>query len=165
MRQIPLKNYLILFLIYFLVIFFSFYLRIWYLKNYVNHSHINEVISEIKPEEFASYIQENPDVIIYFSDSKNADLNLEKKMIKYIVKKNLANNIVYIDTHNINEEWFKMINNNYLINSSNTQIFSNINNLILIKNGKIEAFAVNDEILDYNKFKEFVNRYGVLNND
>lgn len=165
MRQIPLKNYLILFLIYLLVILFSFGLRNWYLKNYVNNSHINEVISEIKIEEFESYIQENPDVIIYFSNTKNADLNLEQKMINYIVKKNLTSNIVYVDTHNIDKEWFKKINNNYLIDSSNIQIVPNIDNIVLVKNGKIEVSAVYNEILDYEKFKEFMNRYGVLNND
>lgn len=165
MRQIPLKNYLILFLIYLLVILFSFGLRNWYLKNYVNSSHINEAISEIKIEEFESYIQENPDIIIYFSNSKNVDLNLEQKMINYIIKKNLTNNIVYVDTYSIEKEWFKKINNNYVIDSVNIQIVPNTDNIVLVKSGKIEASAVYNEILDYDKFKEFMSRYGVLNND
>ena len=165
MRQIPLKNFIILSLIYLLVILFSLGLRNWYLKNYVNNSHINEVISEIKIEEFESYIQENPDIIIYFSNSKNVDLNLEQKMINYIIKKNLTNNIVYVDTYSIEKEWFKKINNNYVIDSVNIQIVPNTDNIVLVKSGKIEASAVYNEILDYDKFKEFMSRYGVLNND
>ena len=165
MRQIPLKNYLILFLIYLLVILFSFGLRNWYLKNNVNSGYINEVISEIKIEELESFIQENPDVIIYFNNSKNTDLSLQQKMLNYIVKKNLTNNIVYIDTYSVDKEWFTKINNNYVIDSVNIQIVPNIDNIVLIKNGKIEASAVYNEALDYEKFREFIDRYGVLNND
>lgn len=65
------------------------------------NSNIKGYLSEIKYEEIESHIKENPDVIIYVSNSsQNESIKFEKTFKDVIKKYNLENEIIYI---NINE--------------------------------------------------------------
>lgn len=170
-RKVPTKNYIVLGAIYLVIILIVVYISNWYRQSDFNDNNsITTVVSEIKIEEFTSYIQENPDVIIYFSNAVNSDTKLQQKIGSYILKKNLTDNVVYINTYSISQKWINDINSQYLndelkINGT-LKLSDSADNIVAFKDGKIIGYAVNStQILTYDDAKEFLNRYGVLIND
>lgn len=70
-------------------------------SNILSNSSIKNYLSEIKYEEIANHVVENPSAIIYVSNSREkASADFEKKFKEVIKKYNLNNDIIYI---NINE--------------------------------------------------------------
>lgn len=170
-RKVPTKNYIVLGAIYLVIILIVVYISNWYRQSDFNDNNsITTVVSEIKIEEFTSYIQENPDVIIYFGNAVNSDTKLQQKIGSYILKKNLTDNVVYINTYSISQKWINDINSQYLndelkINGT-LKLSDSADNIVAFKDGKIIGYAVNStQILTYDDAKEFLNRYGVLIND
>lgn len=164
-KDVPTKNYIILGIIYLSVILIALYISNWYKQSDFNdHNSITEVVFAINPEEWEIYIQENPDIIVYFSNSKNNDENLQQKIGNYIVKKNLTDNVIYMDTYDISPDWINVIKDKYISDTLNQdfKLNTNIDTIVAIKDGIIVDYT---QILKYDDAKEFLNRYGVLNND
>lgn len=67
----------------------------------LSNSVIKGYLSEIKYEEIESFVKEQPNTVIYISNSSEDDsINFEKSLKKVVKKYNLENEIIYI---NINE--------------------------------------------------------------
>lgn len=66
-------------------------------------SNVNSYLSEIKYDEISTYLIENPNKIIYVSNSSNKESSdFEKKLIPIIKKYNLEDEIIYININNQN---------------------------------------------------------------
>ncbi len=67
----------------------------------LSNSVIKGYLSEIKYEEIQNYVKEQPNTVIYVSNSsENNSINFEKSLKEVVKKYNLENEIIYI---NINE--------------------------------------------------------------
>ena len=99
MRSVPLKNYIICFVIIVLTVLLSFYIRDWYITTkeyYAENSPVKEVISEIKEDEISNYILENPKFAIYVSSEKNVSIKDFEGDFRDIIKKlEIQNNLLY----------------------------------------------------------------------
>lgn len=115
---IPIKNYIILIVLSIITIFIVFYFaRIYQEKiKYDNQSNNTmSFLSEIKAEELSNYILENHDIMIYLSSSVDTNhLEYEKQVKKYIVRKNLTKDIIYLDTSNLTSDFYRKLESKYL---------------------------------------------------
>ena len=73
------------------------------INNLSNVSYIGNYLQEIKYKDLDNFIVENPDVVIYVSNSSDNDsISFEKRLVKVIRKYNLENNIYYININDTN---------------------------------------------------------------
>jgi len=99
------KNYIILIIIFLVVIGITAYLCSWY-RVYDDYKKQTPVIrgtlQEITYDDFEHYILENPTTVIYMcipNDDKCR--SFEKSFTKYVKKKDLSNEIIYLNLNHI----------------------------------------------------------------
>ena len=87
-----------------------------------------------------NYVLDNHDTIIYISSSvDNENKKFEYQLRKYINRKNLTKDFVYIDSSNVSENFYNDLNNNFLsekLKSQNIDL-KTIPNILIVKEGKI----------------------------
>lgn len=170
-RIIPKKNYFIVVLLFVVLIGFTLYCSTWYkeiTEYYNNNSVITEVASEINLESLSSFLQDNPETIIYVSASN--DLNVkpfEKKFKKYIVENNMNDSIVYLDlAKEENNKAIDTIMNNYLPSKLKNMSDIHIPNIIYFKDGMIEDVLYRKKTsIDKTDVVNFFSRNELIEND
>lgn len=171
-REIPKRNYLILFVIMTLVICLTLYMVEWHktIKEYYqNNSIIAEVLPKIESETISSYLLDNSEVVIYISSSKDQEIkSFEQKFKKYITGNDLDlnDNIVYFDTIDLEQEYI----NNLFIKYTGTTFKKMkkivVPNLIYFSNGEIvDILYVKENEITISNVKSFMKRNGVITND
>lgn len=98
------KNYIILAIIYILVIALVLYLASWY-TTYMKYQKeipvLQNVVSEIKPDELDHYLMENPSPILYLGIASNDDCRDFEESIKPALEKNNYQDLTYVNLENI----------------------------------------------------------------
>ena len=160
LREVPLKNYIYLFLILLGSILLLIYICTWYKtynENKLYTSVMNEYLTVINYNELDNYIIENKDAIIYVSVLGNEDINrFEKKFKNDIVENNLKNNILYLNLTNENIE----------IVTKRLQIDNNFPYLVVYTNGQItDTYNIAKSNYSTKKIIKYLNRIGVTDND
>ncbi|MBR3049683.1 MAG: hypothetical protein IKG58_03925 [Bacilli bacterium] len=112
-KKIPVKNYVILGIIFLVSIVLVIYLCNCYKVYDESQRQIPVVrghLSEITESEIDSYLMENPTTVLYMCTASSFECrNYEKDFIKLIDDKNLVNSIIYINLSDSNMDSF--INN------------------------------------------------------
>ena len=165
-RQIAPKNYVFFVIMCILTVFIVVYLGMWYdarATYYRNNSIMSNLLSEIHEQEVSTYVLENPDAIIYVVSSKDGYVkNFEKKFRKLILKYNLNNQFIYIDSSingNLNNEFRKLPS---YIGARTYDLNSGVN-IIVFENGKIKAlFHKDSDSIDIEPVENFLEAYGVI---
>lgn len=68
----------------------------------LSSSLIKGYLSEIKYEEIITHVKEQPNTVVYVSDSSDEkSMDFEKKFIKVVKKYNLENEIIYININGV----------------------------------------------------------------
>lgn len=141
MREIPKKNYFILFIVIVLSLLIAFYFRNWYKAyedSYLSKSIVGNYLFEINYKELDNYLVENQSAIIYVSKVGNEKIrNFEKKFINAINQNDLKNKILYLDLSNYKGD----TNDKYTINDMN---ITSVPNISVFKNGKLDDIYVID---------------------
>lgn len=141
MREIPKKNYFILFIVIVLSLLIAFYFRKWYKAyedSYLSKSIVGNYLFEINYKELDNYLVENQSAIIYVSKVGNEKIrNFEKKFINAINQNDLKNKILYLDLSNYKGD----TNDKYTINDIN---ITSVPNISVFKNGKLDDIYVID---------------------
>jgi len=166
-RDIPLKNYVILFVISVLTVILVFYLVSWYNASkeyYQNNSILSEYLSELKSDEISSYLIDNPEVVIYYASAKDSSIkDFEKEFKKLIEDMEIKDDIIYIDsskTENIN---FVIQLNKVSDNKIESVV---VPNLIYIKDSKVNQILNFDEsTINKRDVRNFLIKCGVITND
>lgn len=170
-RIIPVKNYFIVVLLFVVLIGFTLYCSTWYkeiTEYYNNNSVITEVVSEINLESLSSFLQDNPETIIYVSASNDLDVkSFEKKFKKYIVENNMNDSIVYLDlAKEENSKATDTIMNNYLPSKLKNMSDIHVPNIIYFKDGKIEDVLYRKKSsIDKTDVINFFSRNELIEND
>ncbi len=167
LRKIPVKNYIIL-----LVIFLATFLLVYYLyRFYIVYSDyqkqtpiIREVLPEITYQELDHYVRESPSVVIYMcTASDDVCRNFEKNFKKLIIKKELTNYITYVNLTNADLEQFQIqFNSRYTYkqklenNYPTLVVFEDSEVRDIIQNSKNEKLTIEevDQFLKRNKIGE-----------
>lgn len=141
MREIPKKNYFILFIVIVLSLLIAFYFRKWYKAyedSYLSKSIVGNYLFEINYKELDNYLVENQSAIIYVSKVGNEKIrNFEKKFINAINQNDLKNKILYLDLSNYKGD----TNDKYTINDKD---ITSVPNISVFKNGKLDDIYVID---------------------
>lgn len=122
----------------------------------VEFSYAYSTLNRITASEFDEYILENPDSIIYISDSSDLSNNkFEKKFIKKIEKKNLMENIVYIEESEVTNSLQKKLEDkySYKYNKKALPVILVFVDAELIEISTIEVDSSVDSIIEYEVFE------------
>ena len=159
MREIPKKNYFILFIVIVLSLLIAFYFRKWYKAyedSYLSKSIVGNYLFQINYKELDNYLVENQSAIIYVSKVGNEKIrNFEKKFINAINQNDLKNKILYLDLSNYKGD----TNDKYTINDKD---ITSVPNISVFKNGKLDDIYV----IDVDRYSmEKIISYLVLNGE
>ena len=159
MREIPKKNYFILFIVIVLSLLIAFYFRKWYKAyedSYLSKSIVGNYLFQINYKELDNYLVENQSAIIYVSKVGNEKIrNFEKKFINAINQNDLKNKILYLDLSNYKGD----TNDKYTINDMN---ITSVPNISVFKNGKLDDIY----FIDVDRYSmEKIISYLVLNGE
>ena len=134
MKTIPFKNYVILSVIFIVTLGLLFYfINIYNLKEeYLSSTNVRlAFLKEINESDLDNYVSENPEFILYISNSDDDKYkNLENKLKKYR-KEDYMENVIYLNS--------KELKNNFVdkLNKYTSDKMDNIPNLLVFSEGKI----------------------------
>lgn len=151
MRQIPLKNYLLVIVI--LVATFFATLSIVDKFKDEDSQEKTMTIEEIKENELDNYLTERQEAIIYISSNKK-DEEINKKVDKYINKKNLVEKVIYLDKDELSEDFDNQMKTKY-----KKEINTNTPNLVVFSNRKITKVV---KILNHRTVNVILSKVGEL---
>ena len=100
-------NYIALVVIYIVVIAVVLYLASWYntYKNYQEEIPVlQDVVSEINPDEVTHYLTENPSPVLYLCSASDSDCREFEKSIKNNLKSNNYEDLVYVNLEDIDDK-------------------------------------------------------------
>ncbi|MBQ8682070.1 MAG: hypothetical protein IJ509_04085 [Bacilli bacterium] len=160
LREIPLKNYIYLFLILLGSVLLLIYIYTWYdtyNKSKLNINIMGEYLTVINYNELDNYIIENKDAIIYVSVLGNEDINrFEKKFRNDIVENDLKNSILYLD----------LTNENIDVVTKTLNIDKNFPYLVVYTNGQItDTYNIAETNYNSKKIIKYLNRIGATEDD
>lgn len=160
LRNVPLKNYIYLFLILLGSILLLIYIYTWYEtynENKLHTSIMNNYLTVINYNELDNYIIENKDAIIYVSVLGNEKISrFETKFKDDIVENNLKNAILYLD----------LTNENITSATKKLQIEQNFPYLVVYTNGQItDIYNIAETNYSTKKTIKYLNRIGATDYD
>lgn len=169
-RSVPLKNYIILFVIGVIVVVLTFYSAEWYktIKEYYqNNSVIAEILPKIESETISSYLLDNREVVLYISRSNDQEIkSFEKSFKKYISENDLNNSIVYFDAIDLEDEYINDLFLKYIGSTFKKMKKIVVPNLIYFENGEIvDMLYVKDNDITMSNVRKFMKRNSVIVND
>ena len=167
-RNIPIKNYFVLSILVMVTIILTFYFVSWYnaSKEYrKENSVIAGVLSKIKIEEITNYVLDNPNVVIYMSSGSDAEVKeFENKFKKFILKHEISDDIVYLDTNTV-------INGDYSVllalfhddlAARNVNLVNKANILIVRDSKIIDILYKDEQKINESDMNQFLEMYEVL---
>lgn len=164
MREIPKKNYVILLVIIILTILLTIYLGNWYkATQYMNidENILAERLPEVKLAEIDTFLQENPNIIIYIASSTNQENKVfEKKLYDYIVKNNLTNSFVYLNKNDVLEQQIVDLQKKYGSEDIKNINMTFIPNFYVVQDGKITNFYNRTGKISYQDAIKFLKEVG-----
>lgn len=162
MRKIPMKNYIILSIITVATLLAtSYFANVYSLrKEYENSTNVRmNFLKEIRSDEFASFITENPDFLLYISNSDDKKLiDIEKDLKKQIINRDYTKDIIYLNSKNVSSEFKKELENYFVGNISNIRI-TTLPNFIIVKSGSIEKVLYFGATTDIYDIIDFVDEF------
>lgn len=157
-REIPRKNYIIVFAIGLLTMLIVLYMAEFYNNNKYSEdkSVISDYLFNINIKELDNYLLENPDVVIYCADNENLENEkFEKKLRKLIIKEDLQKQFVFLDAKEIKENDIQKIQENYLSNKTKNVSLDYYPLILIITDGKIEeVIKLTEQNMDIDYLEE-----------
>lgn len=160
MKKVPMKNYIILGIMFIFVLALTLYLKEWsevYKENKLSNSPLSGKVEEVKLEELSTVVGEMNEVIVYIGHTNDREVyNVEKRLFKYLKDKDLLDKFIYVDVTN-NKDYQEVLK----------KVFPKIKDeiktspmLIYNKNDSVTEVINNDNgiIYTYN-LEEFYNKY------
>lgn len=141
MRKIPMKNYIMLFFVtIFSILIVAYLVNLYHSKQDYNNdvNHRMSFLKEIYADDFEDYLTENPEGIIYISNSEDNTLkSIEKSLKNDIIKREYTQDIVYINSKKLGINFGDTLNKYYSDTVKLTE-YSNIPNVLIIRDGLIQ---------------------------
>lgn len=121
-KKIPIKNYVILVVIFMFTVLGAFYMREWYNTSkeyYAQNSVMTKVVREVKSEELSNYILENPKFVLYVSSGKDSMLkNFEDDLKGLIDKLDINEEMLYLNLDGVDtNQFYGLLRNQFVTNN------------------------------------------------
>lgn len=153
------KNYIILAFIYAVVIVLVLYLASWY-NTYVEYKEeipvLQNVISEINPDEVEHYLMENPSPILYICSASDSNCREFEESIKDSLEENAYQDLTYVNLENtgdkisyLRELLDKHNGSNFAIDRTPCLIKFTDGNVVAVEDGLNGALLTKDEALNF----------------
>lgn len=161
MRKIPIKNYVILAIIFIATIFVACYIKKVYENKELYENKTNErvnILYELKEDDLKSYLIENRDMMIYMSSAKNKTIEtFELEFKNYIIENELTKEIVYLNLDNVSSEFLKTFKDKYMNSNLKDVELYNQSNLIFMEDGKaIDVLYEKNQTINMEDVKTFM---------
>lgn len=160
LRKIPVKNYIILGVIFLVTFLLVYYIYRWYVvySDYQNQIPvIRDYLSEVTEQEMEHYISENPTAVIYVCTAEDIECrSFEKNFKKLVEKDSLKEYITYVNLTDENKDSFIVnFNQNYPHKKKSLTKYPAI---IVFEDGKISDIlqADSDDKLTVTQVKQFL---------
>lgn len=166
LRQVPVKNYVILAILFVGVLLLLLYFTKWYdvYNDYQKETPvIRGTLSEITNLELEHYILENPTVAIYMCTSSDMKCRNFEKNFKNMLNKNenFKDNIIYLNLSNIDQDEFvDWFNHTYY---SKVKLNKNYPAIVLFEDSRIVGLLQeeNDKNLNVDDVRSFLKLHKV----
>lgn len=164
-REVPLKNYLILGIILLITGLLLFYLYSWfdkYEESKLNRPILNKYMTVINVNELDNYLVENPNANIYVSILNDERIREFEKSVKKSYRDDLIDSsILYLDVTNISKNDRIYMTEKYYLNNYN---ILDVPCVASFSNSKISSiYSVSDNGYDIDNFIRYVNGLGEYN--
>ncbi len=158
MKQKPLKNYIVLGLLFISVIALLIYIKSWsdaYKKDKYSKSYLTDKVEEVKLSELEVSTKEMNDVLLLVTTTGSKKVyKQEEKIYNYMKKENLINKFIYLDITN-EKDYISKLNKIY----DNIQL-GDVPLLIYIKNGNaIKVINSIDGEIETELITQIINEY------
>lgn len=158
-----LKNYIILILIFVLCIGFAFYLRKQY-EVYEAYKReipiIGDTLSDITIDELEHYVVDNSSVVLYMCTASDEECrNFEKSFKRFVEKKELTDDIIYLNlSDDVNSDFVEYFNDRF---SNKTKLKGSYPAFVVFKDGDVEAIlqSSSKKKLTVSKVQTFLELY------
>ncbi len=159
-RKIPVKNYVILIVLFAAVIALVLYLCQLY-RIYDEHQReipvIRDSLFEIQPDELEHYVMENPTTVIYMCTAADEGCrDFEKEFKKLVEKDTLQESVIYLNLSDVKQDEFvSQFNDNY---PYKRQLDVNYPAFVVFEDGKVKSIlqADEDEKLNISDVEQFI---------
>jgi len=168
-REVPVKNYVILSIVIFVTILLLFYFYLWYLtyeESKLNNQIMDRYLQVINYNEMDDYLIENKDAIIYVSVLENQKIrNFEIDFKETIIENSLKKEILYLDLTEIYNDKSELskAKEKFKINDKN---ISNVPCILVFEEGQLtEIYDIKEKDYDIEKIEEILKEEGLKIND
>lgn len=168
-KEVPLKNYIILGIVFLVTIVAVFYVRDWYNTTkayYAQNSVMTKTVREIKSEEISNYVLENQRFILYVSSGQNSEIKgFEDDFMKLIQKLDLSDDVLYMNLDDVDEDsFYNLLKDDFASNSKikNQLIYSSAS-LYLFNDGKITNVLNNVNDYSMKRLETIIESWGINN--
>lgn len=169
-KEIPVKNYVILVIIFLVTIVAVFYVRDWYnttKEHYAQNSVMTKVIREINSDdEISNYILENQRLILYVSSGQNSEIkNFEDDFKDLIQKLDLRDEVIYMNLDNVDaNNFYDLLKNKFARNSKiKNQLVSSEASLYLFIDGKVTDVLNNVDNYSMKRLESIIESWDISN--
>ena len=168
-KEVPMKNYFILALIFLVTVIGVFYAREWYNTSkeyYAQNSVMTKVVREIRSEEISNYTLENQKFVLYVASGKNVELkDFEDELKNLIQDMDLVDSVLYMNLDGVNTgSFYDLLKNNYSSNAKlKNQIVSSDSSLYLFTDGKIVNVLNNVSDYSIKRLENIIKSWGLDN--
>ena len=160
-REIPVKNYIILGVVFFITMLILYYFYCWvdvYKESKINIPIMDKYMSVINYNELDNYIVENPDTIIYVSVLEDEKIRgFEKEFKNKYKNKEIDNELLYM---NITDDIKDMDIRDEMVSkySINSLDMTDVPSLLVFNNGELSSiYSVRDNDYDIDRFVLYIN--------
>lgn len=159
-REVPIKNYVYLFIILLGSILLLIYIYTWYetyKESKLNISIMNDYLTVINYNELEDYIIENKDAVLYVSVLGDSEINkFEEKFKNTVMDNDLRDKILYLDLTNENKEAVR----------KDLEINQDYPYLVVYTNGEVtDTYNIQENQYNPKKIIKYLNRIGAIEND
>lgn len=167
-KEVPMKNYFILALIFLVMVIGVFYAREWYNTSkeyYAQNSVMTKVVREIKSEEIANYTLENQKFVLYVASGKNIELkDFEDKFKNLIQDMDLVDSVLYMNLDGVEPNGFyDLLRNDFSAMSriKNQIIDDSSASLYVFTDGKITSVLNNVNDYSMKRLESIITRWEI----
>ncbi len=167
-KEVPMKNYFILALIFLVTVIGVFYAREWYNTSkeyYAQNSVMTKVVREIKSEEIANYTLENQKFVLYVASGKNIELkDFEDEFKNLIQDMDLVDSVLYMNLDGVEPNGFyDLLRNDFSAMSriKNQIIDDSSASLYVFTDGKITSVLNNVNDYSMKRLESIITRWEI----
>ena len=151
MREIPVKNYIILVSIAIAILIVSLVLRGIYINKNGEEKYtsaIKEVVTEIKYDDLDNYLQESPTCVLYINDSSKKNKKIDKETKKIILDNSVQQYVVYIEKTSDVQKKYDLDNNSPIFIAYQNGVLTEILSKDNYSTKEIESFLIRNKVIE-----------------